>query len=481
MSKFDEFYPYAAGKVWDKYGNSWYIDEAGDKDCHYAGQCVSLIKTYLIYLYGADQVRDTYGDAIDYWTNCETNGILELCDIAHEMQDGDIIVTLGTNPEYGHIFIYRAGEAFTQNFGGDPRALVKPLSQQGKIVGILRPKCLVSESAAASDKEYGLDLSQHNPKDLDFNRVKAAGNSFVILRAGYGWSMDQKDPHFDAYYARAKAAGLKVGAYWYSYARNLDEAKAEAECFKKAIAGKDFDFGVWADLEDADGWKKANGNPSGELQAACVNLIIQEMRAAGYTCGVYASTWWIDNIYTGLDTSLLWEANYGAGNLSRPHIHQYTSSWQMDGRVYDRNVLIRPFTDSKPKPTPQPAGSIHRLYNPANGDHLYTPSYDEAQKACESGWNYEGIGWVAPASGTPIYRMLNPNDGTHAFGPEAERDGLIKAGWKCEGIAFYSGGNHPLYRMYNPNSGAHIFSADRKEHDALTRCGWVCEGQELRY
>ncbi|MDO4663738.1 MAG: hypothetical protein Q4A59_02540 [Erysipelotrichaceae bacterium] len=98
-----------------------------------------------------------------------------------------------------------------------------------------------------------------------------------------------------------------------------------------------------------------------------------------------------------------------------------------------------------------------------------------------SGWNYEGIAWISPTDGDPVYRLLNPNDGTHAFGPEAEKDGLLKLGWKLEGIAFYSGGNRPLYRMYNPNNGAHILSADRDEHDGLTKLGWICEGQELKY
>ena len=126
-------------------------------------------------------------------------------------------------------------------------------------------------------------------------------------------------------------------------------------------------------------------------------------------------------------------------------------------------------------------GSVYRLYNPNNGDHLYTTNYFEATGVYMSGWDYEGIAWVAPLAGEPVYRVLNPTDGTHAFATVEERDGLEKLGWTAEGVAFYSGGNKPIYRMYNPNSGAHILTADINEHNGLTKLGWTCEGQELKY
>ena len=126
-------------------------------------------------------------------------------------------------------------------------------------------------------------------------------------------------------------------------------------------------------------------------------------------------------------------------------------------------------------------GSVYRLYNPNNGDHLYTTNYFEATGVYMSGWDYEGIAWVAPLAGEPVYRVLNPTDGTHAFATAEERDGLAKLGWTAEGVAFYSGGNKPIYRMYNPNSGAHILTADINEHNGLTKLGWTCEGQELKH
>lgn len=83
----------------------------------------------------------------------------------------------------------------------------------------------------------GIDLSEHQGS-VDFNKLKATGIDFVLLRAGYGSANrypEQYDTRFEEYYKKAKAAGLGVGAYWYSYAENADMAADEAASFIKAL------------------------------------------------------------------------------------------------------------------------------------------------------------------------------------------------------------------------------------------------------
>ena len=63
----------------------------------------------------------------------------------------------------------------------------------------------------ANKTTKGIDVSVHNGA-IDFKKVKAAGYDFVILRAGYGRDMSQKDETFERNYKNAKAAGLQVGA-----------------------------------------------------------------------------------------------------------------------------------------------------------------------------------------------------------------------------------------------------------------------------
>lgn len=101
------------------------------------------------------------------------------------------------------------------------------------------------------------------------------------------------------------------------------------------------------------------------------------------------------------------------------------------------------------------------------------------------GWNYEGVGWVAPVkSSEPVYRLYNPNAGDHHYTTSApEKDMLVKAGWNYEGIGWYSADSSypkraPLYREYNPNakSGAHNFTLNKAEDNYLGSIGWKQEG-----
>ena len=131
-----------------------------------------------------------------------------------------------------------------------------------------------------------------------------------------------------------------------------------------------------------------------------------------------------------------------------------------------------------------PAGPIdmYRLYNPNSGEHFYTK--DELEKAglVKEGWRDEGIGWIAPVtSKTPVYRLYNPNAGDHHYTmKEEEKDNLISAGWNYEGIGWYSDDEKtiPVYREYNPNAvtGTHNYTTDKAEHDGLVKAGWNDEG-----
>lgn len=54
-------------------------------------------------------------------------------------------------------------------------------------------------------------------------------------------------------------------------------------------------------------------------------------------------------------------------------------------------------------------GSIemYRKYNPNSGEHFYTSQVNEKNNLVSLGWNYEGIGWYAPSTGDPVYRLYN--------------------------------------------------------------------------
>ena len=91
----------------------------------------------------------------------------------------------------------------------------------------------------------GIDVSKWQG-DIDYNKVKASGVQFVIIKAGEKNFVDGK---FEQNYQRATAAGLSVGAYWFTHATTEADMKAEAETCMAKIAGKRFDYPIYCDFE----------------------------------------------------------------------------------------------------------------------------------------------------------------------------------------------------------------------------------------
>ena len=129
----------------------------------------------------------------------------------------------------------------------------------------------------------GIDVSVHNG-DIDWGKVKADGIDFAILRAGYGKLEKQKDEKFEQNYAGAKAAGIPVGAYWYSYAMTPEEAELEADVFLSVIKGKQFEMPVYFDLEE-----KKQFDLGKESVSAIMRAYLKKVEGAGYFVGLYGS------------------------------------------------------------------------------------------------------------------------------------------------------------------------------------------------
>lgn len=188
---------------------------------------------------------------------------------------------------------------------------------------------------------YGIDVSRHQGV-IDWGKVKT---DFAILRAGYGKVVSQKDTRFEANYSGAKAAGIPVGAYWYSYAKSAAEARQEAAVCLQAIKGKQFEFPIYFDIEDGTQAKLGKAVLTAMCEAFC-----EELEKAGYFAGVYANTDWFKN---RLDHAKLaakytiWLADYRANydKTLKRDMHQHTSSGSVagiSGRV-DRNTCTKDF------------------------------------------------------------------------------------------------------------------------------------------
>ena len=76
---------------------------------------------------------------------------------------------------------------------------------------------------------YGIDVSKHNTV-TDWNAVKASGKKFVFIRLGWINSDGSitKDEKFEEHYAGARAVGLDVGVFVYSYLNDSKYSRVAA-------------------------------------------------------------------------------------------------------------------------------------------------------------------------------------------------------------------------------------------------------------
>lgn len=121
--------------------------------------------------------------------------------------------------------------------------------------------------------------------------------------------------------------------------------------------------------------------------------------------------------------------------------------------------------------------AVYRLYNAANGDHLYTKNHNEAELLQSAGYVYEGIGWYE-GDGEYVYRVYNPNTGEHFLTDNhEEHDQLITSGWRCEGVGFNMGSVQRLWRLFNGTQ--HMYTVSEVEFNALISEGWIAENTNI--
>lgn len=192
-------------------------------------------------------------------------------------------------------------------------------------------------------------------RGINWQRVKNAGIQAVIIRAGFGTT---KDNQFENHYKGAKAAGLYIGAYWYSYAYSTAQAEQEAKACISVLSGKSFELPVYYDMEE-DGQMSLGK----QTMTAMACRFIDTVQAAGYRGGMYSSpSWFSDFIDYDLMRSKysIWLAHWASSPARQCDIWQYGEDGSVDGVPGDCDVDIIMNWDiingdtPKPEPTPEP-------------------------------------------------------------------------------------------------------------------------------
>ena len=149
----------------------------------------------------------------------------------------------------------------------------------------------------------GIDVSEHNGT-IDWQSVKDAGIDFAILRVGFAGDTNggRLDNYFRRNVSECERLGIPYGVYLYSYARNEDDAQAEARLMLSALKGHSPTLPVYYDLEEqktnADGSPKWTPFNDPSKLASIAKTFCGQIAAAGYKPGIYANVNWFKNYLT---------------------------------------------------------------------------------------------------------------------------------------------------------------------------------------
>lgn len=136
---------------------------------------------------------------------------------------------------------------------------------------------------------------------IDVSRYQGEINWAEVATAGYKGAMlktvstNRKlskradglyiDPTFERNYAGARAAGLDVGVYYYTYATNKDMVNAELALLRQAVYGKELTLPVAVDVED-----NRLGNLDKQSLTDLTAYALHEVEQLGFYAQLYTYT-----------------------------------------------------------------------------------------------------------------------------------------------------------------------------------------------
>ncbi len=295
------------------------------------------------------------------------------------------------------------------------------------------------QASSPGIKAYGCDLSFWNVGNdyslIDFEKMKADGCDFAILRVGYEGTESRQntlDAAFLTLYENAKAAGMDVGVYFYALATTYEGAVEDAQwCINLFETHHlSFEYPIYYDIEDPGNDADRPGHDAltpQEMTSLCLGWA-ETLEANGYYPGIY-----------GMVNPLeAYTANY---DMWYPHVAwvegvpefipeeqdhsaicgmwQYSWKGSYDGAVgeLDVNVAYKDYPtimrkngynnmpvqwDTVPDVMPQAFGFLPNAYN-ADGEGIMV-TYGNTDVTLTSNVN---ASWAWPSAYMSCYRLID--------------------------------------------------------------------------
>ena len=192
-----------------------------------------------------------------------------------------------------------------------------------------------SGTVSAGSGSLGIDVSKYQPS-INWAAVKSSGVDYAIIRCGYRGSSTGaliEDPYFKSHIKGAKAAGLKVGVYFFTTAVTEAEAVEEASMCAYLCNGYGLDFPIFMDCESSP--RAGYNGMSASQRTAIIKAFCNTVRSAGYSAGVYANKTWLSSYMNAGELSgyKIWLAQYNSAPTysGKYDMWQYTSKGSVNG------------------------------------------------------------------------------------------------------------------------------------------------------
>lgn len=144
-------------------------------------------------------------------------------------------------------------------------------------------------TCTAANYLLGIDVSKYQ-QNINWQQVADAGIQFVMIRIGgrgYGQSGNlYADEMAESHYRGAKAAGLKIGAYFFSQAISPEEAKEEAAYALQLTANWDLEMPIVFDWEYVSETART-ANTDAQTVTACAAAFCDVILGANRSAMIY--------------------------------------------------------------------------------------------------------------------------------------------------------------------------------------------------
>lgn len=336
----------------------------------------------------------------------------------------------------------------------------------GEVLGSVRSKRSIATQSSITQENItrkGIDVSEHNG-DINWDKIKAAGIDFVILRCGYGQDQtSQDDKKWLRNVEACERLEIPYGVYIYSYATNTTKASSEADHVLRLIQGHKLSYPVYFDMEDTS-------TENSDL-TAIAKTFCNKIQNAGYPVGVYASlSWW---------NSKLTDTCFG-------NWYRWIASWSASKCNYNGDFALWQYSENGA--VSGISGNVDMNYlmgSPSNHGDPIEVMPDEVKNALSYEAHVSDIGWQGSVAGGSTAGTVGKNRGIEAIKVSSQIENVQvryssysqKTGWQdyvTDGqISGSTGNNRPLEAVKMELTGSEKDNYDIYYRVHVSDYGWL--------